>query len=121
MVGTLAVGTGRNFFASNFLQIVASRFRILFYALLITGMTVGTAPSSEAAIKDLKLTDKKITKTFQLGKLQHKNRNITAISYKPANIAKPIVAMVFDKFSLAEYVSDPIEKALLYNFQFPMP
>ncbi len=98
-------------------SIIATNF--LVYALLIFGTSFLIMPSTAvAAVKDLKLTDKKTGKNFVLGKLKHKNRNITAFTYKPANVSKPITGLVFDRFSLAEYVSDPVEKALLYNFQF---
>ena len=71
-----------------------------------------------AAVNDLKLTGKTTGSNFVAGNVKYKNTNVTAVEYKPSGKTKPVTALIFDTFSLADYVTDDVEKALLLDFEF---
>ena len=101
----------------NFKKFICAAWVKLTLAALVLGSFLFIAPHAFAAVKDLKLTGKTTGKNFVAGNFKYKGTNVTVVSYKPAGKTKPVTALIFDTFSLANYVTDPVEKALLADFR----
>ena len=108
----------------NFKKLMVAAWANLRLASLLLGSILILSSPASAALDDmfdhLKLTNKVVDKAkrFVVGNIKYKNTNVTIVGYLPKPTAKPITALVFDTFSLADYVTDPVEKALMKDFVF---
>lgn len=102
------------FSLQKFLRTGGLQFCLLLLSILILAIPT----SSQAAFKDLKLTEKVTGKDFVAGKIRHKNSNVTVVTYKPKGKDKQVTVMVYDTFRFGDHISDPVEKEVFRHFEF---
>lgn len=99
------------------LQITA-RIPTLLCLSLLAVFFLAIPTGSQAAFKDLKLTDKVTGKDFVAGKIRHRNSNVTVVTYTPRGKKKPVTVMVYDTFRFGDHIADPVEKEVFRHFEF---